>query len=263
MNSFDNEYHMSYADGESLALKIADIMNQHGENLFQPYSIRDGKREAVPSFFQRVITREIGKQDPFKKPERIAPDYFRKIEADQEAKRQIDLAAYSTVSTGADISHSPEYWRDIRERMNRILGHQKELDLSFTCSPFYIKIVPKLSLVEVEIDPKIIPLLRDMHGNYSIPDPLLKLGAKLGEQLEKQFKYAGMNAHLARVMKHFVENFLLENGPIDLFNLNPFRPSPLPITPEAYRGMWSHGLMAHPFDRDAETKAVLKIDILE
>lgn len=262
MNSFDDEDHMSYADGESLASKIAAIMNKNGEDLFQPFYIRDGKREAIPSFFQRVITREIGKQDLFKKPERITPDFFRKIEEGQEAKIGIDLAAYPAASTGADISYSPEYWRGIREEMNRILGHQKELDLSFTCSPFYIKIVPKLSLVEVEIDPKIIPLLRDMHGNYSIPDPLLKLGVKLGEQLEKQFKYAGMNAHLARVMKHFVENFLIENGPIDLFNLNPFRPSPLPITPEAYRGMWGHALMAHTFDRDAETKAVLKIDIL-
>jgi hypothetical protein len=262
MNSFDDEDFMN-PDGESLASKIAAIMNKDGIDLFQPSSIREGKREAIPSFFQRVIAREIGKQDLFKKPEKINPDFFRKIEEGQEAKIGIDLAAYPAASTGADISHSPEYWRGIREEMNRMLGHQKELDLSFTCSPFHIKIVPKLSLVEVEIDPKIIPLLRDMHGNYSIPDPLLKLGVKLGEQLEKQFKYAGINAHLARVMKHFVENFLIENGPIDLFNLNPFRPSPLPITPEAYRGMWSHGLMAHPFDIDRETKAVLKIDILK
>lgn len=264
MNSFDDEDHMSYADGESLASKIAAIMNKDGEDLFQPFYIRDGKREAIPSFYERVIMREIGKQDLFKKPERITPDFFRKIEEGQEAKRQIDLAAYPAVSTGADISHSPEYWRDMRERMNRILGHQKELDLSFTCSPFYIKIVPKLSLVEVELDPAIAPLLKDMDGRYSIPDPLLRLGVKLGEQLEKQFKHTAMNAHIARVMKHFVENFLLENKPVDLFNLNPFKPSPLPITPEFYNGAW--GCIQNwipPFDIDTETKAVLKIDILK
>jgi hypothetical protein len=264
MNSFDDEDHMSYADGESLALKIAAIMNKDGEDLFQPFSIRDGKREAIPSFFQRVIERKIGKQDPFKKPERITPDFFRKIEKRQEAKRQMDLAAYPTASTGADISHSPEHWRDIRERMNRILGHSNELDLSFTCSPFYIKIVPKLSLVEVELDPAIAPLLRDMDGRYSIPDPLIKLGVKLGEQLEKHFKNAAMNAHIARIMKDFVENFLLENKLVDLFNLNPFKPSPLPITPEFYNGAWGciqNGIP--PFDIDRETKAVLKIDILK
>lgn len=262
MNSFDNEDHMSYADGESLASKIAAIMNKDGKDLFQPFSIRDGKREAIPSLYQRVITREIGKQGLFKKPERITPDYFRKIEADQEAKRQIDLAAYSTVSTGADISHSPEYWRDIRERMNRILGHQKELDLSFTCSPFYIHIVPKLSLVEVNLDPKIGPWLRDMDGKYSIPEPLLKLGEKLGEQLQERFRYAAMNAHVARMMKDFVENFLIENKPVDLFNLQRFRSSPVPIAPEVYRGVWDYSSIIEPFDPDAETKAVLKIDIL-
>lgn len=261
MNSFDDEDHLSYADGESLTSKIAAIMNKDGEDLFQPFSIRDGKREAIPSFYQRVITREIGKQDLFKKPERITPDFFRKIKEGQEAKIGIDLAAYSTASTGADVNHSPEYWRDMRERMNRILGHQKELDLSFTCSPFYIKIVQKLSLVEVELDPAIAPLLKDMDGRYSIPDLLLKLGVKLGEQLEKHFKYTAMNAHLARVMKDFVENFLRENKPVDLFNQNRFKPSPLPITPEFYKGMWGHALMAHTFDRDAEIKAVLKIEI--
>lgn len=259
MNSFDDEDHMSYADGESLASKIADIMNQHGENLFQPYSIRDGKREAVPSFFQRVIERKIGKPDPFEKPERITPDYFRKIEADQEAKREMDLSVGAT----AKIEHSPEYWRNVRERMNDILGHQKELDLSFTCSPFYIHIVPKLSLVEVELDPKIRPFLMDMDGNYSIPDPLLKLGVKLGEQLEARFKRAAINAHMARIMKDFVENFLIENKPVDLFNLQRFRSSPVPIAPEVYRGVWDYSSIIEPFDPDAETKAVLKIDVLK
>lgn len=263
MNSFDDENTMNCGDGESLASSIANLMNKDGENLFQPFSIRDGKREAIPSFYERVIMREIGKQDLFKKPERITPDFFRKIKEGQEAKIGIDLAAYSTASTGADINHSPEYWRDMRERMNRILDHQKELDLSFTCSPFYIKIVPKLSLVEVNLDPKIMPWLIDMDGKYSIPAPLLKLGEKLGEQLEERFRHAAMNAHVARMMKDFVENFLIENKPVDLFDLQLFKPSPVTITPDAYRGVWDYTLMVNPFDPDAETKAVLKIDILK